>query len=302
MNVGAIAAVVGALAGVIESVLATPLRYWIDKRALRHRLETEYEFEERRKLRQLIGSYHGRMLEHGDDWSRRMKNIYERVEAGDLKLDAGGNYAELDYYLRTTAYRFLSLCAIARQFETEAFYIDARIAEARDLEFLKFVKALRWAMTDLELVEGVVTQGDNFFNDELRMLCDLCLNPTGKVITLTEFSSRAASESDFGLVLRYFDGLRPDEQRLRWDRLVAFHLIVMAFVNSIGYDMQQADDERFARTAGQLRNRRVAENLAKAIPRLGLGASPEAQRIVRALPGDLGGTSSTAPEAVAAHV
>ena len=209
------------------------------------------------------------------------------MEAGDLKLDAGGNYAELDYYLRTTAYRFLSLCAIARQFETEAFYIDARIAEARDLEFLKFVKALRWALTDLELVEGVVTQGDNFYNDELRLLCDLCIGPTGKVITLTEFSSRATSESEFGLVLRFFDGLRPDEPRLRWDRLVAFHLIVMAFVNSIGYDMQQADDERFARTAAQLRNQRVAENLANAIPRLGLGASPEAQRIVRALPGDL---------------
>jgi hypothetical protein len=36
--------------------------------------------------------------------------------------------------------------------------------------------------------------------------------------------------------LRFFDGLRADEPRLRWDRLVALHLLVIAFRSAIGYE------------------------------------------------------------------
>ena len=280
-----VAAVVGAVAALITSIVATPLRYVIDKRALRHRLTTEYEYEQRKELRELIGRYHGRMLEAADSWSHRMTNLYKHESEGMLAVS--GRYSEPDYYFRTTVYRFLGLFALVRQFEREARFIDARIAESTDLDFLKFAKAFRWTMTDLELVERLEYDAwkgsDHFFNDDLRSICDDFVTD-GEPIALSEFESRLTADRAVILLpaLRFFDGLCADEPRLRWDRLVALHLLVAGFLNVIGYDMQRSDDAEFGELAGRLRHREVGENLATAIPRLGLAGQPEAVRAVAA--------------------
>ena len=84
-------------------------------------------------------------------------------------------------------------------------------------------------------------------------------------------------------MLCFFDGLRADEDRLRWDRLVAHHLLVSGFLNLAGYDMQHSDDEYLAKVVGQFRQPRIAANLVEAIDKLGLGGEANATRIQRAL-------------------
>ena len=281
-----VAALVAAVTALLTSVLSTPLRYVIDKRALRHRLRTEYEYEQRKELRGLIGRYHGRMLEAADTWSHRMRNLY--IHEADGRFAVDGDYRKPDYYFRTTVHRFLVLLALARRFEAEALFIDARIAERTDLDFLKFARAFRWTMTDLELVAGLdydAWQGeDHFFTDELRALCDAAL-VDGEPLSLAEFERRAGVDAALEPALRFFDGLCSIEQRLRWDRLVVLHLLVMGFLNVVGYEIQRSGDAEFARVAGRLRNDAVGANLAAAIPRFGLGLQPEAQRIVAAVAG-----------------
>src|SRR5439155_5054631 len=150
-------AVLSAGTAFVTTLLATPVRYFVDKRALQHQLRSQYEHDQRKQLKELIGRYHGRLVEAADAWHNRMNNLYKYD--GEGRLDAGGRYGELEYYFGTTVYRFVALCSLARRFEAEAFFFDARIAERADLDFIKFAKAFRWLMTDLELVDGIPYDG-----------------------------------------------------------------------------------------------------------------------------------------------
>ena len=68
-------------------------------------------------------------------------------------------------------------------------------------------------------------------------------------------------------VFSYFDSLKPDEDRLRRDRIVSFHLLLLAFINAFGYKRQYSDDQHFADAAKQIRNPQVLENLVAWIPK-----------------------------------
>jgi hypothetical protein len=279
-----VVAALSALVAFITTILSTPVRYMLDKRALQHKLHTEYEYEQRRELRQLIGRYHGRLVDAADSWHNRMENLYKHVSGG--RLDVNGAYEHADYYFTTTVYRFLVLASLARAFEGEAFFIDARIAEKNDLDFVRFVKAFRWLMTDLGLIEGLEYDPwlarDHLLTDRFRVICDSC-SVDGNVFSMTDFEQRAGKDPDLEPALEFFDGLRPDEDRLRWDRLVAFHLAVMAFLNLVGYDVQGSSDEDFVRVAGHIRHPQVRANLAVALGRLGLAANDEGLRLAQAL-------------------
>jgi hypothetical protein len=273
-----------ALIGALALLLSAPLQHRLSRRSLEHKLQSEYEYEQRKELRKLIGRYHGRLVEAADAWHNRMDNLYDHQAEGRLAVD--GSYAEPEYYFGTTVYRFMTLATLARQFESEAFYLDARIAEKADLDFLKYVKAFRWIMTDLALVRGVTYETwearDHFLNDRYRGLCDTFATE-GELPTLAEFESRAGRDAALEPALCFFDGLRADEDRLRWDRLVAHHLLVMAFLNRAGYDMQHSDDSQLARAVGQMRNAQIGANLVRVVEELGLAGEVNAQHVQAAL-------------------
>ena len=156
-------------------------------------------------------------------------------------------------------------------------------------------------MTDLELVDGVTYDAwaakDHFFTDQFRALCDTCCTD-GNVFSIEEFETRAAAERRLEPVFRFFDGLDPDEPRLRWDRLVCLHLVTMAFLNAAGYDMQRSTDEDLARVAARIRHPQVKRNLIRGLARFGLADQPEARRVARGL----GAGSGEAPRSVRARL
>jgi hypothetical protein len=275
---------ISAVIAFLTTILSTPVRYYLDKRALVYKLRTEYEYEQRKELRQLIGHYHGRLVDAADAWHNRMKNLYKHES--EHPLDAHGNYEHPDYYFSTTVHRFLALTSLARRFEAEAFFIDARIAEKNDLDFVRFVKAFRWLLTDLGLIEGLEYDAwqarDHFLTDRFRVICDACI-PDGTLLTLTQFEERALTDPVLEPALQFFDGLRADEPRLRWDRLVALHLFVMAFLNVVGYEMQRSSGADLAGVVSQIRHPQIRVNLLGAIETLGLAGNQEGQRLADAL-------------------
>jgi len=130
-------------------------------------LYTKYELEQQKELRELMGEYTGRMLEAAIDWDRRMMQLYEywekpdendpdlgwhmmcpgwldRLERKDGSPGAIALYRRdpREYFYLSVVFRFLSLLAIARRFEAEAFYVDARHIKnhRNELYFLRYAK------------------------------------------------------------------------------------------------------------------------------------------------------------------
>ncbi|HVM94542.1 MAG TPA: hypothetical protein VMT67_17095 [Terriglobales bacterium] len=282
--IAACASLVTSLVTVAHSLFGAPLKYWLEKKALRNKLAAEYEYEQRKSLRTLIGRHQGQMLEAADTLNHRIWNLYRNHDKG--WLDAHGRYKETGYYHFSFVYRFLNLFTLLRQFEREAVLIDTRIAERKDLDFVKFGKALSWAICDVALFENLEYDStyatDHFFKDDLREICDACM--TGETFPGHEqlraiLNSRVGSDK----IHRFFDGLQKDENRFRWDRIVVVDLLLMAFVNTFGYDMQQSTEAKFVEAASQATHRAILENLASWLPKLGLNKNPGARLIARAI-------------------
>ena len=184
----------------VAAVVAVASAGWAEGRRLRSR----HRFEERHKLQSLIGEYRGRMLEAAVDWDRRMVQLYRSREDAErdpnnpdgvsqieryLEDDGFGNpdpviriYGKYcrprEYLFRSYIYRLVALAAIARKFESQAFYIDSKFAHAEDFEFLKFSKAFLWALTTSDLPDDSFPGQDHIPNDELRPILDSCYRAT----------------------------------------------------------------------------------------------------------------------------
>lgn len=297
------------------TTLGAAAQYLAGRFSLDYQLRRQHNQEQRRNLYELISRYHGRVLEAALDWDRRAVQIhrgrYDMLDPDDDKrLDPD------QYYYQSVIFRFLQLMAIARRFEAEAFYFDARIAKDRDFDLLRYAKAFLWVMIHAELSprDGLENL-DHFRSDAFRPLLDLCyaepvddgghpLLPAtrsrqGELIfdrercmAILHRGEELGHGRQVRELLEFFDGIRPDEfdatgrQRRRWDRLVALHLLVLAFVHKCGYSWHREED--FASTARAVADllldpQNLAEEFARWLPRLGLGDDEEIALLLGAL-------------------
>jgi hypothetical protein len=310
----------------IPAAVATIISAYISYRGVTRKLYAEYELDQQKELRELMGAYTGRMLEAAIDWDRRMMQLYDYWHKPDpnvvrrkgydpefgwhimcpgwnkLKPKWPNRVIETcpgwgdrlrrkriaktvaryrrdpgEYFYLSVVFRFVSLLAIARRFEAEAFYLDAQHAKnyKNELYFLRYAKSFLWAVTHSGLSpdDGVPAR-DHFLSDKLRPMLDLCYKDLG------EFDSRAPKgepifdwdrflflikpqsgpnkkyNSDMDRLLEFFDGLRPVDyitdgdgnilKRRRWERLICLHLLTLNFIETFGFEWQ-CDEARKSR-------------------------------------------------------
>lgn len=279
------AVVIAALTALVTTLVAAPVRLLVDKRLQRSQVEIEYEHEQRKALRAKIGAYHGRLLEAALDLNFRLLNINANWEAGWLNV--GGGYQTpppAQHYLRTTAFRFIRLAGLANRFEREAIVVDARIADGTDQAFVRYPKAFRWVMTDAALFSGldydVSRSGAHFFTDQLRQLCSLAWGSADE-LEFTEFEATIVSDDGLDELLEFFDGINPTT--LRWDRLISLQLLLMAYINTFGYDYQRSDQVWFDRVVDQIGHLEVVDALRTWVAKLGLGEDRGTKELLAAL-------------------
>jgi len=293
------------------------------------RLHDEYELEQQRELRTLMGGYTGRMLEAAIDWDRRMTQLYDYWEkphppprkgedpdfhwhvmcpgwADLLKMDkrwwnrviakssvwgkrlverrrakAAARYRRhpKEYFYLSVVFRFMSLLAIARRFEAEAFYLDARHAKnnKNELYFLRYAKSFLWAATHSGLSpdDGVPAR-DHFLSDKLRPMLDRCYKDLGaadskapkgepifdwdRFLHLINLKTglNKKYDTDMDRLLEFFDALRPVDyvddkgevlKRRRWERLICLHLLTLNFIETFGFDWQAKEARKSRVTA-----------------------------------------------------
>jgi hypothetical protein len=288
---------IGVSAAVSGCVTASA-QFWINRRFLDYQLRKQHEQDERRKLRELISTYKGRMLEAALDWDRRAAQLYDG-HYDDLCPPHEKRLDREQYYFQSVVFRFLQLMAISRRFEGEAFYIEPSIAEEKDFDLLRYAKGFLWVAIHAEITPDDGLPGiDHFRSDALRPLLDVCYSESARLpqprskqgelifdrrrcMTLLQRSHRLEVKEEVDEVLGFFDGLRPDEyddrnggmrRRRRWDRVVALHLFVLAFIGRCGYRENQRDVEEGVRgaVAMLLYPEALSELFEQWLPRLGL--------------------------------
>jgi hypothetical protein len=301
-------ALIAAVVSVITTFVAIPIKFWADRKLQDRKLTSDavqqerelmsrealevkkldlaHQHEQRQELQALKSKFRGRLVEAADLFHVRMLNLYRNVDEGWLNMH--NDYGAYSYYFHSSVLRFLSLLSLAMRFEREAVFIEADYAREHEVQFLWFCKGMRWASTDVHhLFRGVDEYdmnmaADHFFTDQLRDICALIANGDEPEMGLTELVGVAAAP-ELVPAMQFFDGLRPDEDRHRWDRLIALHLIVMAFLNNFGYGPQGSDEARLAKTVAHFNHARLPGNLSAMLGELGL--TDRAGPLVAALAG-----------------
>ncbi len=268
---------------IVAAIVSAGVSYFFKQRETRYTLEAEYEYEQRKKLRNLIAEFHGRMLSAANSLNYRMWNIYSNHSQEWLHVLK--NYSRDNHYFHSSVHRFLVVSSLARQFERKAIYVDARIARRNDFLFLRYVATFHWCMTDTALFDGLVYdkehEVDHFFSDNFRRYCDLCVKEDGSIVEFEELIDEVQGGRELDPVLSFFDGLSPDEERYRWDRLVVLHLLLMGFINTFGYEEQETSIEKIQKVASQIRHPEILENIISWLPRHGLIDKKGGKRILK---------------------
>jgi hypothetical protein len=263
----------------------------------RSKADIDYELEQRLALRKEVGAFRGRLIEVGNSLNFRLDNIRENrsevagSESSEKWLDRGGRYRRNDeggYYFVSTIYRFMAYVAVANRFERAAVYVDPRYGEPADEQVVFYVRALRWALTDPKLFAGLQpsyeqhTATDHFFTDDLRRMCAEVIGQDGALKEMHELELELEREagplSALQPALAFFDGLRAGS--LRWDRLMAFGLLLKAFLNTIGYARMRSTQAWFDWTAASIHRPEIRANLLDWLPRLAIDTG-EAAACVR---------------------
>jgi hypothetical protein len=289
------AAIIAAFVGLITGSVGPAVKHFWDRWSLRHRLKTEHEYSERKKLRELISTSHGRVLEAAESLNHRLWNL--KMNQGQPWLKLNGRYEKTGehYYFRTTIYRMLVFLRQLKEFQDRAIYIDARIAERTDVLFLMYAKALEWALTDVALFGGLPydpnNATDHLFKGHMRVACEVCVQDNPDFL-LSKFESDLREGKfleEFRPLYRFFDGLSSDGS-LRWDRIVAFHLLLCSFINTFGYPMQRTSPEQIKEISNSMRHSKVLTNLLYWCEKLGINSHKEGRKIIRILKaeGDMG--------------
>jgi hypothetical protein len=250
------AAIIAAITAILTTILSFLTKSWIDKKVLIDKLESEYKYEQQKNLKALLAKNKMRLLNASESLKHRLWNFMENHS--EPWLSSRGNY------YKSFVYRFISFFAYIRQIEKELIYIDSTFAGKTDLEFIKFLRTFPQLFCDVKLFKGEDYDKslavDHFFRNNFENICDSFIR-LNEVVTYSSFIDDFDKfEFENKKLFEYFDSICIDETRYRFDLIKTFHLTLIAFLNTYGYDFQETTIRQIGDVIENPRKSRLYKN------------------------------------------
>lgn len=238
---------VSAITTVVVFLLTLLTKNYLETKILRSKLNTEHRFDQRKKIKEVLAKYKVHLLTACEDFNHRMWNFANKHQEKWLHIE--GDYLNKDnYYFHSFVYRYLAIFAWIKKIHKEMIFLDTTIAGKEDLEFVKFLNVFSRMFCDLTFLEGIDADGnktdDHFYRNEFDLFADNLITQSG-VKSFSEYLNDLEDiKPKIMRLFQFFDCLSPNEERKRWDRLHFFHLTILIFLNSYGYDFQITNNEK----------------------------------------------------------
>lgn len=119
--------------------------------------------------------------------------------------------------------------------------------------------------------------------DQIDEMCDWMIK-AGKVISFTEYKDLVSSNIRyFKFLCEFLEGINPEEETRRWDRVFALHLNLMAFLNTYGYDFQHYEEDQIRKWIERQKKYDIFPNLIEYIGRHKLEKQKEVKKLIKIL-------------------
>jgi hypothetical protein len=251
-------------------------------------LEAEHRYDQKKKVKEVLARHKTQLLDAGEALNHRLWNFSENHTKNWHSVSLSSPIdTNRHYYLLSFTFRLLEFFAHVGRVESEMVYLDTTIASKDDLDFVKCLRMFTQTMCDCELFAGIDYDTsyakDHFFRNNFVHMHQCFLSGDG-VVSYSDFKqNKGACLVEARPMIDFLNGTNPDEARLRWDRLQAFHYVLIMFLNSYGYDFQHTDEQKMLKLlANQPRKNKVVDNLKTMIARMHLNRQREMKKILKA--------------------
>jgi len=250
------------------------------------KLEKEYQYEQRKKLKDVLSVYKSHLINSFESFNHRLWNFsHNYIEPWMIKGEDFFN--KRSYYFRSFIYRTLALFAWIRILESKLIYLDTTISTKEDMEFLKFLKLFPEVFCEYHLFDGTgytYKDGhptDHFYRNDFDEMTSVLIEGDN-VMQFSAFEDKLKKlEPKIRRLCNFYDGLSPLNDRLNWDRLQAFHICLLAFLNSFGYDYQYTNEKKLKDLFNRTRKSKVIHNLIDLLKRYKLQDQRQIKNILR---------------------
>ena len=261
------AAIVAAITTILTFFITLLTKNYIENRLLKSKLKTEHNFEQQKEIKKILAKNKVHLINACENLNHRFWNFAKNHDKGWLNID--GKYEDRHYYyFHSFIYRFLVVFAWIENIEKEIIWLDTTISSKDDLYLLKFLKVFPRVFCDLSLSTKENPNGDyaidHFFRNDFNELPSV-INKDGLIMSYTDFISNPEKDDTLKTIYYFFDGLNPNEDRERWDRLNLFSLLLIIFLNAYGYDFQKTSEAKMKQAINNPRMSKMLNGLIIAL-------------------------------------
>ncbi|MGY5353644.1 hypothetical protein [Wenyingzhuangia sp. IMCC45467] len=222
-----------------------------ERYTLNFKLKKEFEFEQKKKLKEEIAQNKMKLLNSAEELNHRLWNFSQHVGENWHKVSTNDWNTTEQYYLKSFVYRFLKFLYWNIQTEKDTISIDTTIAEKDDVLFLKYIKTFKDIFTDVDLLKELnydkAHNTNHFFKNNLADYCIL-VTQRGKILSFENFKEVMDREyQSLEKVINYFSNIQNTDDDKNLNVLRVCHLLIIQFLNTFGHDYQKTDKEKVKR-------------------------------------------------------
>jgi hypothetical protein len=247
MDTGIAALLAATVSAIVSIIIILTRSLFLERWFHLFKLKNEYRYEQRKKIKEILAHNKVQLLNQAEELNHRIWNLRSNCYKEWHKVNY--DYYNVDQrYFNSFVYRMVAMLAWIRKTEKEMCYLDATIASPSDLDFVTYLRLFQTILCDVQLFKGLeyddYCASDHFFRNDLQEMADKFI-VGGEVVQFSEYlSSFDDPPRKLNQICQFIDGINPNEKRQRWERLQAFHLVLIAFLNSYGYKFQKTSYEK----------------------------------------------------------
>jgi len=243
-----ISAIISAITSIIILLITWITGIFKEQYSLNYKLKKEYEFEQRKKLKDEISKTKIPLLNSIEELNYRIYNLNTNLHLGWQNVAKEDWFRNEQYFVNSSIYRLLEFWYWIIKTEKDTISIDSTIADNDDILYLTYIKTFKNVFTDVDILKDLgyspAYDTNHFFKNDLETYGSWLIE-NNEIIGFEKFKGKLGSDYDkYKKVIEYFTNIQNDDTDKNLNVLRSFQLIAISFLNKYGHGYQKTDSEK----------------------------------------------------------
>ncbi|MGS4347111.1 hypothetical protein ACKUSY_16285 [Myroides odoratus] len=241
--------IISSVTSVLIFLVGWLFKFIYERYSLSYKLNKEFEFEQKKKLKEEIAKNKIHLINSIEALNHRMWNFSQNVDKDWHKRTEDNWFKdEEQYYINSFLYRFLCFIHWTLKTENDTVSVDTTIASKDDVTFLKWIKTFKDIFTDTDLLKEFEydksKNSNHFYKNDLIGYTKILVK-NDKILDFDEFETELKDNyTNLKKVIEYFTSIENDNNDKNLNVLRCFHLLTIKFLNDYGHDYQHTNKKK----------------------------------------------------------